>query len=274
MSAAHQEKSFEAAIEASLLGSGWLPGIPGNHRPELGLDTAELFTFIGDTQPKEWERLLAYHGNDPNDAQRAFAQYLGKQIDERGVLDVLRRGVKDRGVLIRLAYFKPAHTITDDALAFYRKNRLTVTRQLRYSLANTNALDLVLFVNGLPLATAELKNPLIGEHRLYSEPSVPRALRWNLATPQLESGDPHRRVAGAVCDRRFRHRRRNASVVTSISGSAARIRRRLPRTNAWWSASSTRIRRPSGNRDIICWEYDNGSGKIHHAAVVTSVVDG
>ncbi|NJC71239.1 type I restriction endonuclease subunit R [Planosporangium thailandense] len=163
MSAVHQEKSFEDAIEASLLASGWLPGTPANYRPELGLDTAELFTFIGDTQPKEWEKLLAYHGNDPDDAQRAFAQYLGKQIDERGVLDVLRRGVKDRGVLIRLAYFKPAHTITDDALAFYRKNRLTVTRQLRYSQANTNALDLTLFVNGIPLATAELKNPLTGQ---------------------------------------------------------------------------------------------------------------
>jgi type I restriction enzyme R subunit len=125
----------------------------------------------------------------------AFAQYLGKQIDERGVLDVLRRGVKDRGVLIRLAYFRPAHTITDDALAFYRKNRLTVTRQLRYSLANTNALDLVLFVNGIPLATAELKNPLTGqtvEHakKQYREDRDPKELLFARRTLAHFAVDP------------------------------------------------------------------------------------
>jgi type I restriction enzyme R subunit len=94
----HQEQSFETAIEVSLVSSGWQAGAPSNYRADLGLDTAELFAFIGDTQPKEWEKLLAYHGNDPNDAQRAFAQYLGKQIDERGVLDVLGMGVEDRGI--------------------------------------------------------------------------------------------------------------------------------------------------------------------------------
>ncbi|MFG1903168.1 type I restriction endonuclease subunit R [Micromonospora carbonacea] len=157
------ERTFEAAIEAALRQAGWLAGSTSHYDRSLGLDTAELAAFIGATQPDEWAKLLAYHGNDPNVAQRQFAQYLARQIDERGPLDVLRRGVKDKGVLIRLAYFKPAHAITDDALTLYRANRLTVTRQLAYSTSNNNTLDLVLFVNGIPLATAELKNPLTGQ---------------------------------------------------------------------------------------------------------------
>ncbi|WBB76623.1 type I restriction endonuclease [Micromonospora sp. WMMD1128] len=146
-----------------MLGLRWASGAVSNYERQLGLDTAELLAFIGATQPDQWAKLLAYHGNDPDEAQRQFAQYLAKQIDERGPLDVLRRGVRDKGVPIRLAYFKPAHAITDDALKLYRANRLTVTRQLAYSTSNNNTLDLVLFVNGIPLATAELKNPLTGQ---------------------------------------------------------------------------------------------------------------
>lgn len=163
MSGARRETAFEAAIDAALLGAGWLRGAASHYDRRLGLDTAELFAFIGATQPDEWTRLLAYHGNQPDEAQRHFAQYLAKQIDERGPLDVLRRGVTDRGVRIRLAYFRPAHTITDDALKLYRANRLTVTRQLAYSEQSGKEVDLALFVNGIPLATAELKNPLTGQ---------------------------------------------------------------------------------------------------------------
>ncbi|MBW4701230.1 type I restriction endonuclease subunit R [Micromonospora sp. RL09-050-HVF-A] len=163
MSPENRERSFEVAIEGALMGGGWLRGATGNYDRQLGLDTAELFAFIGATQPDEWAKVLPYHGNDPDVARREFAQYLARQIDGRGPLDVLRRGVKDKGVLIRLAYFKPAHAITDDALTLYRANRLTVTRQLAYSTSNNNTLDLVLFVNGIPLATAELKNPLTGQ---------------------------------------------------------------------------------------------------------------
>ncbi|WP_262015278.1 type I restriction endonuclease subunit R [Micromonospora sp. Mcm103] len=163
MSQVHLELSFETAIAGALLGTGWLRGVASNFDRQLALDTAELFAFVGATQPDDWAKLLAYHGNDPDVAQRHFAQHLARQIDERGPLDVLRRGVKDKGVLFRLAYFKPAHAITDDALTLYRANRLTVTRQLAYSTSNNNTLDLVLFVNGIPLATAELKNPLTGQ---------------------------------------------------------------------------------------------------------------
>lgn len=160
----HKEIAFEAAIEQSLLESGWHRGDNSSYRRGLGLDTGELFTFLGATQADEWNRLLDFYGkDDPDRAQRKFAQHVAKQIDERGALDVLRHGVKDRGITIRLAYFRPAHTIAEDALAQYAQNRLSVTRQLRYSDKTTDALDLALFVNGIPVATAELKNPLTGQ---------------------------------------------------------------------------------------------------------------
>jgi type I restriction enzyme R subunit len=159
----HGEGAFEAAIEQVLVDAGWLRGVPDHYDRQLGLDTSELFAFIGATQNNAWLKLVAYHGNDAAATQRHFKEYLAKQIDDRGPLDVLRRGVKDKGILFRLAYFKPAHSITDDALKLYRANRITVTRQLHFSERDEKSLDLALFVNGIPLATAELKNPLTGQ---------------------------------------------------------------------------------------------------------------
>lgn len=156
----HEEATFEAAIERSLLGSGWLRGSSGNYDRRLGLDTSELFAFLEATQHDAWSKLTAYHGNSEAETRRHFQEYLARQIDERGPLDVLRRGVKDKGIRFRLAYFRPAHSITDDGWRLYRANRLSVTRQLYFSERDTKSLDLALFVNGIPFATAELKNPL------------------------------------------------------------------------------------------------------------------
>ncbi|MGI8647159.1 MAG: restriction endonuclease subunit R [Acidimicrobiales bacterium] len=157
----HKEIAFEDAIERVLLGSGWHQGLPDGYDRKLGLDTDQLFTFIGATQIEQWKQLVHFDGGDQAATQRRFQQHLAREIDARGVLDVLRHGVKDRGVLIRLVYFSPAHTLADDALVQYRHNRLSVTRQLRYSTkAPDKSLDLALFINGIPVATAELKNPL------------------------------------------------------------------------------------------------------------------
>ncbi|HEV8651357.1 MAG TPA: type I restriction endonuclease [Actinomycetes bacterium] len=103
------------------------------------------------------------HGG-ANAAQAEFARLVAKEIDDRGALDVLRHGVKDRGVTIKLAYFRPSHTLAQGALDNYKANRLTVMRQLHYSIRDPHkSLDLVLFLNGVPVATAELKNPLTGQ---------------------------------------------------------------------------------------------------------------
>ena len=92
-----------------------------------------------------------------------FGDRLAKQLDERGAVDVLRHGVNDHGIEVRLAFFKPAHGLTPELTARYLANRLTVTRQLPYEADATKTLDLCLFVNGIPVATAELKNPLTGQ---------------------------------------------------------------------------------------------------------------
>ena len=159
------ERGFEDSIEASLLSDGgYIKSLPSNFDPVLGLDTAELFAFIGATQPTEWEQLLGRYGNDPDAAQRGFAKRLAKELDDKGTVEVLRHGVSDHLVTIRLAYFKPAHGLTERLLALYAANRPTVTRQLAYEAAVHNTLDLVLLVNGIPTATAELKNPLTNQN--------------------------------------------------------------------------------------------------------------
>ncbi|CNF12532.1 type III restriction enzyme res subunit [Mycobacterium tuberculosis] len=155
------ERTFEDAVESALIAHGWAPGEPGNYDRELGLDTAELAVFLGRTQPEEWERLRGSYGEDP---ARPFARLVGKQIDARGALDVLRTGVKDKGIRFRLAYFRPAHTLAAGALDDYNANRLTVTRQLHYSADEPGkSLDLAFFVNGIPVASAELKNAVTGQ---------------------------------------------------------------------------------------------------------------
>ena len=158
------EKGFEDAIEASLMAGGYLKSLSSNFDRVLGLDTAELFAFIGATQVKAWEQLLARgYGNDANAAQKGFSKRLAMEIDTRGTVDVLRHGVVDYGITIQLAYFKPAHGLTPDLQLKYETNRVSVTRQLKYDVNNENSLDLTFLVNGIPTATAELKNPLTGQ---------------------------------------------------------------------------------------------------------------
>ncbi|MEU0949112.1 type I restriction endonuclease [Streptomyces canus] len=163
MSPIHTESAFGDAIVAAMVERGWREAWPQDYRADLGLDTNELFTFIGATQPDEWSELLTVYGGDPNEAQRGFAGRIDQAIATDGLLDVLRNGVKDRGVLLRVAYFKPNLVAHDSVLDGYRANRLTVVRELRYATKQAdwgNELDLALFLNGIPVATAELKNPL------------------------------------------------------------------------------------------------------------------
>ena len=95
---------------------------------------------------------------------RQFALRVASEIDSRGVLDVLRQGVKDRGVQMDLAYFRPGHTLAAGALEEYNANVLGVARQFHFSHRDpSQSVDLALFVNGLPVATIELKNPSTGQ---------------------------------------------------------------------------------------------------------------
>ena len=161
---AYTERAFEDRVEYELRRHGW-DVATGLYSAELGIHTGALWEFIGKTQMKRWNKLLELHGGDQDIAMRKFALRVASEIDSRGVLDVLRQGVKDRGVQIDLAYFRPGLTIAEGALDEYNANVLSFSRQLHFSFRDTNeSVDVALFVNGLPVATVELKNPNTGQN--------------------------------------------------------------------------------------------------------------
>jgi type I restriction enzyme R subunit len=156
------ERGFEDAIELSLLSAGgYAKSLSDHFDRALGLDTTELFDFLTATQSTAWQQLVARgYGGDTAAARTGFTKRLAAELDARGTVDVLRHGVDDFGVAFRLAYFRPAHTLTPELQVLYEANRVTVTRQFKYETTSENSIDLALLVNGIPTATAELKNPL------------------------------------------------------------------------------------------------------------------
>jgi type I restriction enzyme R subunit len=136
----------------------------GEFDATLGLDRLELFAFIEEAQRLEWENLVKAHGGDDALARQRFVHRLAQQIDERGTVDVLRHGIRDQNIEIRLSYRRPAFGVAPELVADYDANRLTVTRQLPYDPDSNKTLDLCLFLNGIPVATAELKNHLTGQN--------------------------------------------------------------------------------------------------------------
>ena len=127
----------------------------------LCLIPGDVLDFVYATQPKEWEKFKKQHGAD---AKARFLQRLSNEVKSRGTLDVLRRGIKPDGCKFQLAYFRPSNGLNYALLNLYGANIFSEIRQLHYSEKNTNSLDLVLFLNGLPLFTAELKNPFKGQN--------------------------------------------------------------------------------------------------------------
>jgi type I restriction enzyme R subunit len=180
------ERSFEDAIECALLvdgpdqcaglvsvvrespppyGDGPMPGgyrrrTHDDYDRELCLLPRDVIDFIVATQPREWARLKQHHKDDVKDR---FLRRLASEILRVGTLEVLRNGIKDSGCKFRLAYFKPASGLNEELAGLHAANQFAVVRQLYYSKANENCLDLALFLNGLPIFTAELKNPLNGQ---------------------------------------------------------------------------------------------------------------
>lgn len=160
MEAVHLEGTFEAFIAGELTQRGWIQGDPNDWNRELALDTAHLFAFLQDSQPKQWAKLSGIHGDK---LEERFIVRLTKELDSRGALDVIRHGVTDYGVTLRLCCFKPAHGMAPEAVDLYEKNRLVVTQQVRFDPKSEQSVDLVLAVNGLPVATVELKSQTSGQ---------------------------------------------------------------------------------------------------------------
>jgi hypothetical protein len=185
MSPEVSERSFEDAIECGLLSYGpdacggatslaretpppYGAAPPGGYprrRLEdydraLCLVSRDVIDFVLATQPKEWQELAQHHAAA---VREQFLKRLAGEIERRGVLDVLRTGIKDSGCKFKLAYFRPASGLNEETRQLHGANLFSVVRQVRYSLKNENCLDLVLFLNGIPIFTAELKNPLNGQ---------------------------------------------------------------------------------------------------------------
>lgn len=158
MSGLHQEISFESEVCTVLAANGWLyqAGDAQAYDRARALFPADLIAWVQQTQPKAWEGLQKSHGPA---AEATLLDRVRKSLDDRGTLDVIRNGVELIGVrgTLAMAQFKPAMRMNPDIVARYEANRLRVVRQVRYSLANENCFDLVLFLNGIPVATAELK---------------------------------------------------------------------------------------------------------------------
>lgn len=155
------EKAFEDAIVNHLINDGgYQLGNSANFSQELALDKTVLFQFIQASQPQAWQKLSEIHGLT---VDSKFIQRLYQELEFRGMLDVLRYGIIDYGVRFKLAYFKPASGLNPETLALYDQNILTVTRQVHYSTRNQNSIDLLLSINGLPVATVELKNQFTGQ---------------------------------------------------------------------------------------------------------------
>jgi type I restriction enzyme R subunit len=160
MTNATNEKAFESYLEQMLQQGGWQSGTNAEWDKARALFPARVFAFIEATQPKLWGEMAGLHGDN---LKPMLLDALVKELDIKGALHVLRHGFKFYGKLFRLAYFKPAHGLSPDVLALYAQNQLTLTRQVPCHPGDHSTVDMVLVVNGLPVATIELKNPGTGQ---------------------------------------------------------------------------------------------------------------
>jgi len=164
MTVNYKEIAFEDAIEWYLIHrGGYGKGDKSKFDPERSLDSTVLIPFIKETQGNEWK----YLENILKDkTEEVLTDELCKALnsEHEGCLQVIRHGFKCYGKTIKVAYFAPASGLNPDTKKLYEANRLTVTRQLKYSSRHGNSIDVVLSLNGLPLVTLELKNPMSGQN--------------------------------------------------------------------------------------------------------------
>lgn len=189
----HNEVEFEKEICAHLSSEGWLYSEPGSQGDASGYDApraiypADILAWLQATQPQAWESLQKSHGAS---AETMLLDRLRKQLDERGTLEVLRVGIEMVGLRapIKFAQFKPALAMNADLEARYAANRLRVVRQIRTN--HDDIIDLVLFLNGIPVATAELKtdftqdiNAAVDQYRFDR---IPKPKGKNTTEPLLD----------------------------------------------------------------------------------------
>lgn len=165
----HTEHAFETAIEAGLLASGaYQKRAPADFDEALALFPSDVTGFIRDSQPARWQQLETLLEAR---TEATVLDALAKELETKGTLHVLRHGFKCYGKTLRLAYFRPNSRMNPEAAAKYAHNRLTITRQVAFTSVLKRPdgkprrciIDVTLALNGLPVATVELKNPLTGQ---------------------------------------------------------------------------------------------------------------
>ncbi|RNF33973.1 type I restriction endonuclease subunit R [Paracoccus methylarcula] len=158
----HKEKILQDHLIAQLeSGEGYERRDPKvDYDRALAMDRALVLRFIQSTQPEAWEKLTQHYTAS---AEEVFFKQLEKALKDRGLLDVLRKGIKIvPGIALSLCYFRPASGLEPKRIAEYRANILSVMDEVEYSQKHGGRLDVVLFVNGLPVVTIEAKNLLTG----------------------------------------------------------------------------------------------------------------
>lgn len=156
-----REKRFEQDIEEYLVTEGgYQKGDPRAFDREKALDVGTFLRFVRTSQPKAWARFEKIYGAD---SERQLVERFCREVKMAGLLKVLRQGFTDRGIKFRAVFWKPETTINETTQAQYAANILHCTRQLHYSLHNENSIDMVLFVNGIPVVSMELKCQFTGQ---------------------------------------------------------------------------------------------------------------
>jgi type I restriction enzyme R subunit len=156
----YSETAFEMVLSETLLASGYVAIAASGFDRERALFPAVTLAFIRTTQPEAWAKLEALHGEKTGER---VLHDLCKWLDTYGVLATMRYGFKSYGRTLRVAYFKAAHDLNLELETRYDANQVGLTRQLHFSPKHEQSLDVVVSVNGLPVVTLELKNPLTGQ---------------------------------------------------------------------------------------------------------------
>ena len=156
-----KERRFEQDIEEYLITEGgYEKGNPSSFNRSLALDTGTFVSFIKNSQPKKWERYVRIYGAD---SEKQIVERFCREVKMVGLLRVLRKGFTDRGITFQVVFWKPETSLNATTMAQYEANTLHCTRQLHYSVHNENSIDIVLFVDGIPVVSMELKCQFTGQ---------------------------------------------------------------------------------------------------------------
>lgn len=166
MSKKLSEYRFEEWIEKSLISNGYSSGDSKHYNKDLCLIIDDVIGFIKDTQPNEYDKLLIQFDSSTD---QHLCKTINDTIQKRGIVETLRKGISTRGCSFDLVYFEPKSGMNKEHRTLFEKNRFVVVRQLYYSNRNRNSIDMVLFLNGIPIITMELKNQLTGQNIKNSE---------------------------------------------------------------------------------------------------------